>query len=232
MVERSRLVSSNLAYLVTNASRSRQWKDHPCVSLDLSRSFRKPEKNCRSAVIDEIRRSEKRQTLAYFYCDFRVERTTNAAAVLRSLVVQLLGLSQEDWITKFPELARKKSSAEGCPTDLGFLRNLLVDAAKLVHRPVLVIDALDECKEHRSLLKHLEDLAKDAQLRLFVTSRIEHDIVNPFPYISLMDNAKQMQEDIRVHIKNQLNAHERLLRLPGELREEILKKLSGKANGM
>ena len=149
------------------------------------------------------------------------------------MAVQLLGLSQEDWITKFPQLTRRKSSAKRCPADLGDLRDLLVAAAKLVPRPVLVIDALDECKEYRDLLKHLEHLAKDAQLRLFVTSRIEHDtIVNSFSYISLMDHAKEMQEDIRVHIKYQLKTHERLLRLPGELREEILQKLSEKANGM
>jgi hypothetical protein len=154
---------------------------------------------------------------------------------LRSLVVQLLGQSESDWVPEFPELDRKKSSGEGYPTNLVFLRRLLVDAAKLVPRPVLVIDALDECKDHCDLLEHLANVAEDAQLRLFVTSRIEQDIADLFcqlPTISLMDKAEQMQADIRVHIMEQLRTQKRLFHLDEALKEVVLEKLLGGANGM
>ncbi|KAG0699159.1 hypothetical protein DFH29DRAFT_1002195 [Suillus ampliporus] len=207
-----------------------------------------------SAVIDEIQGGGQAepQTLAYFYCDFRDEQTTIAAAVLRSLTVQLLRQSKDDWITKIREpeqqelntkgdpvslrkLGQQQSSGQQCPTDLDFLRNLLVDVSKLVPRPVLVIDALDECKDHRDLLGHLVNLPEDARLRLFVTGRNEPDIKDAFghlPTVSLKDQAEQMQEDIRVHITEQLKTQKRLSCLPETLKKTILEKMLEKAEGM
>ncbi|OJA07585.1 hypothetical protein AZE42_08996 [Rhizopogon vesiculosus] len=190
-----------------------------------------------STVIDDIRSDGRaaQQTLAYFYCDFRVEQATNGATVLRSLVVQLLRKFKGDLVAKFPELDRKKSSGEGCPTDLDFLRSLLVDAAKLIPGPAIVIDALDECKDHSDLLECLANLAEDARLRLFVTSRIEQDIADSFchfPVISLVDKAEQMQKDIHAHITEQLRTQRRLLHLPEALRIVVLEKLLEKAGGM
>ncbi|KAG0699162.1 hypothetical protein DFH29DRAFT_1015684 [Suillus ampliporus] len=170
-----------------------------------------------SAVIDEIQGGAQvgRETLGYFYCDFRDEQTTIAAAVLRSLVVQLLRQSKDDQITKIRAPEQQDSNAKG---DLIFLRkqgsNNLTES---VPRPVLVIDALDECKDHRDLLGYLVTLAEDARLRLFVTGRIEPDIedaLHHLPTVSLKNEAEQMQEDIRVHITEQLKTQKRLSRLP------------------
>ncbi|KAG2738671.1 hypothetical protein P692DRAFT_20702541, partial [Suillus brevipes Sb2] len=206
-----------------------------------------------SAVIDEIQGSGEAglQTLAYFYCNFRDERTTSAAAVLRSLTVQLLRrCKHDDWITKIHKqqesnaeedlvslrkLWKQQSSRESCPTDLGYLRKLLVEASTLVHRPVLLIDALDECKDYPDLVGHLASLAEDARLRLFVTGRSEADIREAFfdlPTVSLKDSAGQMKEDIHVHITEQLKNQKRLSRLPGALKKTILEKLLEKAEGM
>ncbi|KAG2068548.1 hypothetical protein BDR04DRAFT_1143813 [Suillus decipiens] len=57
-----------------------------------------------SAVVDNIRGNAESQTLGYFYCNFRDDRTANAAAVLRSLIVQLLQQSEVDWITKIKQM--------------------------------------------------------------------------------------------------------------------------------
>ncbi|KAG2361081.1 hypothetical protein BDR07DRAFT_1486347 [Suillus spraguei] len=125
-----------------------------------------------SSIIDEIQGSGE-ETLGYFYCNFRDERTTSAAAVLRSLVVELL-------------------------------RNLN-------HRPVLVIDALDECKDYLNLVKHLANLAEDALLRLLVTGRSEQDIKTVFQNLPTLKTQKK---------------------LPEALKKTILEKLSEKAEGM
>ncbi|KAG2128247.1 hypothetical protein DEU56DRAFT_957600 [Suillus clintonianus] len=205
-----------------------------------------------SAVIDEFQGSGEAepQTLAYFYCNFRDDRTTIAAAVLRSLVVQLLRQSNDDWVTKIGEeqgpntygdlvslrkLWKQQKNEESCPTDLGILRKLLVEASTLVYLPVLVIDALDECKDHCDLAEHLVNLAEDARLRLFVTGRREPDIQDAFdnlPTISLKDSAEQIKADIQVHITEQLNTQKRLSRLPDTLKKTILEKLLEKAEGM
>ncbi|KAG1778801.1 hypothetical protein EV702DRAFT_138704 [Suillus placidus] len=206
-----------------------------------------------SSIIDEIQGSGEAepQTLGYFYCNFRDDQTTSAAAVLRSLVVQLLQQSQDDdWITQIGE--KQKSNTEGNldslrdlrqqqhdakphPTALGFLRRLLVEASTLVRRPVLVIDALDECKDYPKLVGHLVNLAEDARLRLFVTSRSESDITKAFhnfPTISLKDRAEEIKADIRVHITEQLKTQEKLSRLSDTLKDTILEKLLEKAEGM
>ncbi|KAG1886753.1 hypothetical protein F4604DRAFT_1285484 [Suillus subluteus] len=205
-----------------------------------------------SAVIDEIQGSGEAelQTLAFFYCNFRDDRTTNAAAVLRSLIVQLLQQSKDDWITKIGEkqesnttgdldslrnLRQQQHDAKPHPTDLGFLRKLLVEASTLVRRPVLVIDALDESKDYTDLIGYLANLAEDARLRLFVTGRSEPDIQKAFhdlPTVSLKDSAEQMKADICAHITEQLKTQKKLSRLSDELKKTILEKLLEKAEGM
>ncbi|KAG2076223.1 hypothetical protein BDR04DRAFT_1090142 [Suillus decipiens] len=205
-----------------------------------------------SAVIDDIQGSDEAepQTLGYFYCNFRDDRTTSAAAVLRSLIVQLLQQSQVDWITEIVEeqelntnghldslrnLRQQKRDAKPHPTDLGFLRKLLIEVSTLVRRPVLVIDALDECKDYSDLVGHLVNLAEDAQLRLFVTGRSEPDIQDTFndlPTMMLKDSAEQMKADICAHITEQLKTQKKLSRLSDALKKAILEKLLEKADGM
>jgi hypothetical protein len=167
------------------------------------------------------------------------------------LIVQLLRQCiNDDWFTKIykqqesnaeedldslRKLRKQQSIRDSCPTDLAFLRQLLVEASTLVHRPVLLIDALDECKDYPDLIGHLVSLAEDAQLRLFVTGRSEPGIQEAFydlPIVSLKDSAGQMKEDIHVHITEQLKNQKRLSRLPGALKKTILERLLEKAEGM
>ncbi|KAG1732163.1 hypothetical protein EDB19DRAFT_1300261 [Suillus lakei] len=204
-----------------------------------------------SSVIDEIqgRGEAEPQTLAYFYCNFRDDRTTIAAAVLRSLVIQLLRESKDDWITKIREsgpqeeadlvslrkLWKQKSNGESYPTDLDFLQKLLVEVSTIVHPPVLVIDALDECKDYPELVGHLVKLLEYARLRLFVTGRSEQAIQDAFrglPTVSLKDSAGQMKADIYAHITEQLKTQKQLSRLTDALKKTILEKLLEKAEGM
>ncbi|KAG1886755.1 hypothetical protein F4604DRAFT_1917583 [Suillus subluteus] len=206
-----------------------------------------------SSVIDEIQGSSEAepQTLGYFYCDFRDDRTTSAAAVLRSLVVQLLQQSQDDWITKINKprvhwqdegdlpslrnLWHQQREAKPHPTDLCYLRKLLVEVSTLVRRPALVIDALDECKDYPDLVGHLVNLSEDARLRLFVTGRSEPDIQEAFhdlPTLSLKDSAEQMKADICVYITEQLKTRKKLSCLSDTLKKTILEKLLEKAEGM
>ncbi|KAG1872450.1 hypothetical protein DFJ58DRAFT_741853 [Suillus subalutaceus] len=201
-----------------------------------------------SSVIDEIqgKGEAESQTLRYFYCNFRDDRTTSAAAVLRSLVVQLLQQSQDDWITKIREpglqegditslrnLWQQQYDAKLHPTGLGYLRKLLVEASTLVRRPVLVIDALDECKDHPNLVGHLVNLAEDARLRLFVTGRSEPDIQDALydlPTLSLKDSAQRMKADICAHITEQLKTQTKLSCLSDALKETILDVRKGRGH--
>ncbi|KAG2076222.1 hypothetical protein BDR04DRAFT_1149271 [Suillus decipiens] len=206
------------------------WNTSDCAFLWLTGQPGHGKTILASSVIDEIKGSSEAepQTLSYFYCNFRDERTTNAAAVLRSLIVQLLQQSKDDWITKVSgqqesntrrhfdslrDLWQQKRDAKTYPTDLEFLRKILIEVSTLVHRPVLVIDALDECKNYSDLAGHLVNLTEDAQLRLFVTGRSEpeiQDTFNDLPTLSLKDSAEQMKADICAHITEQLKNQKRV----------------------
>ncbi|KAG1886707.1 hypothetical protein F4604DRAFT_2044165 [Suillus subluteus] len=239
---------------IFQAKQYKIWNNSECAFLWLNGQPGGGKTILASAVIDEIQDGGQAepQTLAYFYCNFGDDNTRIAAAVLRSLLVQLLRQSKDDWITKIRgqkqqdsntevdlvslrELRQQQRNGDCCPTDLGFLRKLLVEASKLVDRPVLVIDALDECKDHGDLVGHLVKLPEDARLRLFVTGRTEPNITTAFrhlPIVSLKDSAEQMQEDICAHIAEQLATQSRLSRLPETLRTAILETLLKKAKGM
>ncbi|KAG2347297.1 hypothetical protein BDR05DRAFT_958803 [Suillus weaverae] len=238
---------------IFHANEYKTWNTSECAFLWLNGQPGHGKTILASCIIDKIQGSDEAepQALAYFYCNFRDDRTTNAAAVLRSLIVQLLQQSQDDdWITKIGEkqesntegdldslrnLWQQQRDAKPHPTDLGFLRKLLVEASTLVRRPVLLIDALDECKDYPDLVRHLVNLAEDARLRLFVTGRSEPEIQDAFddlPTVSLKDSAEQMKADICAHITEQLKAQKKLSRLSDALKKTILDKLLEKAEGM
>ncbi|KAF9229931.1 hypothetical protein BU15DRAFT_84304, partial [Melanogaster broomeanus] len=102
-----------------------------------------------STVIDSLSTTEiEGDPLAYFYCDFRTDRSTHAFEVIRSLLTQLLWKSKDNWLPVFDDLVDRKSNGSPPPVDLEILYQLLLKAVRLHDRPVLVIDALDECNDY------------------------------------------------------------------------------------
>ncbi|KAF9232068.1 hypothetical protein BU15DRAFT_67789 [Melanogaster broomeanus] len=162
---------------------------------------------CRSGVIDSLSSGlADDETLAYFYCDFRTPRSTHTMEVLRSLTTQLLWNSKIDWLSSFPELVIAQ-------------RARYRRAAKLHQRPVIVIDALDECEDLSKLLDELGKL--DKACRLFVTSRPLHSINRVFvgrPSISLNNRVDEVQNDML-----KILAHD----LQVEIRDVLMEKADG-----
>ncbi|KAG6332075.1 hypothetical protein ID866_7013 [Astraeus odoratus] len=187
-----------------------------------------------SAVIDELLRMD--AALAYFYCDFQQARSTNATEIIRSLLAQLLGKSKKKWLSSFPELCKRKAHDLGPPSDNRLLCDWLLSASKLHNRPVIVIDALDECMD-----QELDDLLdviprlNVGHLRVFLSSRPEQIIKDAFvglPSLSLQERSAFLAKDIRIYITKELQTRRRLRNLPAQLREEIRSVLPPKANGM
>ncbi|KAG1889972.1 hypothetical protein F4604DRAFT_641734 [Suillus subluteus] len=238
---------------IFDAKEYKDWNDSDYAFLWLNGQPGHGKTILASSIINKIQGSDikESQTLGYFYCSFQDDRTTNAAAVFRSLIVQLLQQSELDWIAQIgkQQESNKKGGlvslqtfwqqnydAKPHPTDLESLLKLLVEVSEMVHRPVLVIDALDECKDHLDLIRYLEKLPEDTRLRFFITSRCMPDVQDafhglPISKLSLKDNARQMK-DIRVHIEEQLENQKRLSQLPDVLKKMISKKLSENAQGM
>ncbi|KAF9238214.1 hypothetical protein BU15DRAFT_75375 [Melanogaster broomeanus] len=187
-----------------------------------------------SAVIDRLSSAlADEETLAYFYCDFRTNRSTSTMEILCSLTSQLLWNSDIDWLSSFPELVMRKERGIGPPVDITTLSDLLRRAARLHQRPMIVIDALDECEDLSKLLDEIVKL--DKACRLFVTSRPLHSINGVFeglPSISLNDRVDEVLDDMYFHISTELESRDRLKILSLDLQIEIRDTLIEKADGM
>ncbi|KIJ12472.1 hypothetical protein PAXINDRAFT_171164, partial [Paxillus involutus ATCC 200175] len=188
-----------------------------------------------AAVIEELFKSLKSgETLAYFYCDFRNSRSSTAKEVVCSLVVQLLRNASGNWLSLFPELKERMDRGADPPAALDILSDLLIRASTLHERPMVVIDALDECSDLPDLLHTLIKL-NDGRLRLFVTSRTELIIREKFaslPSLGLHDMSDAIQDDMSLRIKSELEATRILRILPVVVKDEILDLLLRKADGM
>lgn len=193
---------------------------------------------CSASVINDLSDTiNDGETLVYFYCDFRTRRSTNAVEVMRSILAQLMAqvpvsrLSSGDLLDQF--LKESDSHTDRFYSVKG-LSHYLRKAASLCSRtPVVVVDALDECREVESLLEGLIMCAND--LQIFATSRPLQNVIrilSPFPSI-LMDNmAKELSADILLHIARELDSRRRLRTFDEGLKEEIRSKLCAKADGM
>ncbi|KAF8553343.1 hypothetical protein OG21DRAFT_1254816 [Imleria badia] len=92
-----------------------------------------------ASVIESLENSLKDgEVLVFFYCDFRNERSTSAAKVMRSILSQLL-LSD---------------------VMLLHARYVFRLAKQFSQQPFIVINALDECKNVEELLDALKESTK------------------------------------------------------------------------
>ncbi|KAG2070268.1 ankyrin [Suillus decipiens] len=186
-----------------------------------------------SAIINELVVGG--ETPVYFYCDFRHEKTTDGAIVLRSLLVQLLRQVRVDWNSEFTDLFRRRSEGAEAPVDVVVLCDLICRSLKFLRWPVAIIDALDECKHVGTFLTRLVRAVNDSGLRLLITSRTEPAIssaLSGLPSFSLSDYARLIDNDMELHIDRQLEARSRLAFLAPDLKHEIRKSLLQQADGM
>ncbi|KAG2049526.1 ankyrin, partial [Suillus hirtellus] len=186
-----------------------------------------------SAIINELLACG--ETPVYFYCDFRHERTTDGAIILRSLLVQLLRQARVDWSSEFTDLFRRKSEGAEAPVDIAVLCDLICRSLRFLRRPIAIIDALDECKRVRTFLTRLVRIVNDGELRLLITSRTEPAIssaLSGLPSLSLSDYARLIDNDMELHIDRELEGRSRLASLAPDLKDEIRRSLLQQADGM
>ncbi|KAF9233294.1 hypothetical protein BU15DRAFT_66691 [Melanogaster broomeanus] len=169
--------------------------------------------------------------LAYFYCDFRTERSTHAFEIIRSLLTQLLRKYKDNWFPLLDVLVNRKSNGSMPPVDLDMLYELLLKAVQLHNQPVLVIDALDECNDHVKLTDLLARLHYGASCRVFVTSRPFPHASKSFsnlPTIDLDDMSAEILCDMKLHVEKEVAKCKKL----DSLHDEIVPSLLEKADGM
>lgn len=176
--------------------------------------------------------------VVYFYCDFQKERSTSSTELMRSVLSQLFrhfpecGVDPGDLPNKILE---QKSEGTLSLNDLGKLCDLVSRAAHCFSRyePIIVIDALDECADIETLLRALVRL-NQGDVRLLVTSRPDQIIMDHFSglsSLSLEDVAAELASDIALHVRLEVDSHDRLRFANAGMKEEICAKLSEKSDG-
>ena len=193
---------------------------------------------CRSFVIDSFRKVRPEgEILTFFYCDSRNEWSTSPAAVMRSILSQLLrqlhGRSVD--LGNAPDdLLKAKEWGGGTLNNAKELAGFASRAVKLSsQKPLVIVDALDECKDVRNLIQAL--MVIRGHVRLFMTSRplnIIVDGLSDIPFVSMDDIADKLSADIELHVDRELDARPRLRDLDSGFKAEIRSVLCDRADGM
>ena len=178
------------------------------------------------------------ETLVFFYCDFRNERSTSASELMRSLLSQLLQQLDRHMVDPggmVDELIKQRDEGASTISNATLLaRHISCTAKQSIQRPFVVIDALDECKDIEELLDALTELNK-GDVRLFVTSRplqVIKDSFSGLPSISMDAMKYAVSTDINLHVTRELDSHRRLRIVDATLKKEINSVLCKKADGM
>jgi predicted RecB family endonuclease len=154
-------------------------------------------------------------------------------SILSQLLRQLRGRSV-DIGNVLDGLIKAKEWGGGTLSNAKELAGFASRAAKLLTRkPLVVVDALDECKDVRKLIQAL--MVMRGHVRLFVTSRPLHVIAKDLkdvPFVSMEDMADKLSEDIALHVTRELDARHRLRDLDCVFKTEIHSVLCDKADGM
>lgn len=195
-----------------------------------------------SAVIDKLQ--ERNCTLTYFYCDYQTAGDVQVTDILRSLVTQFFRQSDKNWLSSFPDVLELQSRGFPLPSDHAILLEWLLKSARLHERPVVVLDALDECEDvcGRELLKIISGM-NTGHLSVFLTSRDEPRIRKAYEEIltdafffsttiSLEERWRTRRDDLRTLVVQELGNRRSLRRLPDKVRTDILERLVEKSGGM
>lgn len=101
----------------------------------------------------------------------------------------------------------------------------------------VIVDAIDESKPRKDLLRVLRDLATDARFKkvqLLASSREYIDIEKVMEEFSISVSMANpfVEEDIRLHIRSNLQSDPKFRRWPQELLDEVEAAVSKGAEGM
>ncbi|KAI6030304.1 hypothetical protein EDC04DRAFT_88509 [Pisolithus marmoratus] len=195
-----------------------------------------------SAVIDELERRNRR--LAYFYCDYQTAKDIQATDILRSLVAQFFRQSNKNWLSSFPDVQECQTRGLPLPSDHGTLLDWLLRSSRLHERPVVVLDALDECEDEcaKELLNIISRM-NTGHLSFFLTSRdkprirkaYEEMLKNAFSFstmVSLEERWQMRRDDLHALVIQELSCRRTLRHLSNKVRTDIQERLLEKSDGM
>jgi len=185
-------------------------------------------------VIEHLKKLQSSSVgVAYVYCNYKAQQeqdsTSLLAAILKQLVQARPSLVElvEQLLQQHVNRGTKPSSDEMFEA----LRSVLA-IYSTVH---VVIDALDECRDHdgtrRQFLSNLRNLQAETNLNLMATSRFIPDIVDEFSR-AIMIKVRASDEDVKQFVAGQIYRLPHCIRRDSTLQELVQNKIVEAADGM
>ncbi|KAJ7112585.1 ankyrin repeat-containing domain protein [Mycena epipterygia] len=169
--------------------------------------------------------------VAYFYFDFRNEQNQLVEVMLRSIILQLSAQSPNTYAVLDQQY--KLSKGQTLPTYqdlLDILDKLLLELGSTY----IVLDALDECKEHNLLVQLISQLRawSKTPLHLLFTSQTRELFTASFEGVEHVPlELETTQEDIAAFVTSELDSNPNLKHWARHT-AEITRKVVEKSNGM
>lgn len=182
--------------------------------------------------------------VGWFYCDGNYEKQNDVRNILGSLIKQFIGVSPSESVLEpvrklykahERDNEREQDSASAIKRICQEFESILLQVC--AHSKVYIfIDALDECEEARRqrLLGIVVNLGKARNINLFLSSRNESDItraLSGFPVIDV-DEHQLNAGDIYHHIDWAFGQYDDLKAIQQGVKQEIIRKLKEKSDGM
>lgn len=195
-----------------------------------------------SRTIDHIqsvlRSLQNDEGFAFFYCSRYEEDRRQPLSVLQRYVRQLsTTVSKQDHMhTKLRKL-HHELRLKGSDMSFHICGQYLLELLNTYPKTTLILDALDECEpDSRSRLYETIDFLLEQSLRpvkIFISSRPDGDIRHQFlerPNIEI--HARSSQSDIEKFVTETIRTHRRWGRISPSLRNDIVKTLFDRSQGM
>ena len=188
-----------------------------------------------SSVINELltqSTSSSGTAVCYYYFDYKNSVKTKTESMLKSIIKQL-ALQSETASQRLREFHSTYRSSS--PPSFEYIELIRAAAADLTSF-CIVIDALDECQEHKTLSSFLNRVRawNCEALHVLVTSRAEPSLTREIHYKeveTMVIKCSKQDTDIEKYVAQRLATDQRLKRW-SLLRDTIKIELSQKAEGM
>jgi Cdc6-like AAA superfamily ATPase len=185
-----------------------------------------------STVIENVKsRCSSEVACLYYYFDFSNPMKQNVTNMLYSLLAQLSTISVPTEVRHLYEISGQ-GTREATVTQL-------IDAFLSIVKPTpqtfVILDALDESSDRKSMFEVIEKVLKIDKINLLMTSREESDIQNVLEhsvdYVVPIED-KRVDADIHLHVNHCLHNDPELNKWDADLKSKINSILTSKAHGM
>jgi hypothetical protein len=179
------------------------------------------------------------RAVVFFYCDYKNIISQDVVQMMSSLASQLARQHESCFqlLKEFDDELRLQHQLRRSP-QVEELVDLLRKMSDLFEDVRLIVDGLDECNENSGEVANtLKCLGDDhAAISMCLLSRDEHDIRTElqqpmFEHIEIAARTEDIEHYVRVEIEERRKKNKLRLK-SNEMKEEIVKELVSRANGM